>query len=132
MTRSIFSWIYPPGCFGLPELQDNRCALCGNLQVDCICMECEHPVIVDGKEQRCGTHGCLEHLLDRELLARMEMLETQLANLREEAARRESPTLPCPVCGDVQTVNIYSGGPYSCHGFFYAGDKHGWIKKERY
>lgn len=130
MARSTFSWIHPPGCFGLPELQENRCALCGNLHVDCTCKECEHPVLVDGRQQICGVHGCLEHLLDRELVARMEMLESQLENLREEAKRRETPTLPCPVCGEVQVVNIYNNGPYSCHGFFYAGEKYGWMKKE--
>lgn len=131
MSRSIFSYIYPAGCFTLPELQDNRCALCGNLQVDCTCTVCEHPVLVEGREGKCGAQGCLEHLLDRELLARMETLETQLVNLREEAARRETPTLPCPVCGEVQIVSILNSGPYACHGFFYAGEKYGWIKKER-
>lgn len=132
MTRSTFSWIHPAGTFGLPELQENRCALCGNLQVDCICTECEHPVIVDGREEKCGAHGCLEHLLDRDLVAKVEMLEAQLDGLMEEAGRRETATLPCPVCGEVQLVTIFNAGPYCCHGFFYAGEKHGWIKKEQY
>lgn len=129
MTRSILSWIYPPGSFGLPELQDRRCALCGNLQMDCICTECEHPVLLDGDERACGVRGCLEHLLDRELVARIEVLNSQLENLRGEAERRETLTLPCPVCGEVQTVSIFNSGPYCCHGYFYAGDKHGWIRK---
>lgn len=132
MTRSIFSWIYSPGCFGLPDLQDKRCALCGNIRMDCACTECDHPVLVDGTEQRCGVQGCLEHLLDRELVARIEVLDNQLANLRGEAERRQIPTLPCPVCGEVQTVDIFNSGPYLCHGYFYAGEKHGWIKKEIY
>lgn len=132
MTRSIFSWIYPPGCFALPELKENRCPLCGNFKVDCVCTQCQHPVLVDGNEEQCGVQGCLEHLLDRELVARIEMLEAQLADLREEAKRRETPTTPCPICGDVQIVDIYNNGPYACHGFFYAGEKHGWIKKEQY
>lgn len=132
MTRSNFSWIYPPASFGLPELEENRCALCGNLLVDCSCLECEHPVLVDDKETRCGVRGCIEHLLDRELLARIEILESQLAGLREEAARRESPTMPCPVCGEVQMISIFNNGPYLCHGFFYAGEKYGWMKKEQY
>lgn len=132
MARSIFSWIYPPGCFGLPELQNNRCALCGNMQVDCTCTECEHPVMVGDKEDKCGVQGCLEHLLDRELVAKIELLDRQLCNLREEAARRETSTLPCPECGEVQVISIYNNGPYCCHGYFYAGEKYGWIRKERY
>ena len=129
MPSSIFSYIYPPGCFGLPELQNNRCALCGNTRMECACTQCEHPVMTDGKEGICGVRGCLEHLLDRELLARIEILDVQLENLRKEAARRETPTLPCPECGEVQMVSIYNNGPYACHGLFYAGEKHGWIKK---
>lgn len=132
MPRSIFSYIHPAGSFGLPEFKDSRCALCGNLDMDCSCTECEHPVAVDGGEQRCGVRGCLEHLLDRELLARIEILDARLENLRQEAARRETPTLPCPECGEVQTVTIYYNGPYLCHGYFYAGDRHGWIRKGRY
>lgn len=132
MPRSIFSYIYPAGCFGLPELKESRCALCGNPNMDCNCTECEHPVVVDGGERKCGVRGCLEHLLDRELLARIETLDAQLDNLRQEAARRETPTLPCPECGEVQTVTIYNSGPYLCHGYFYAGEKHGWIRKGRY
>ena len=132
MARSLLSWIYPPGCFALPEIKENRCALCGNFQPDCICRECEHPLLVDGREERCGVRGCLEHLLDRELVARIEMLEGQLDGLRNEAKRRESTTPPCPVCGEVQVIGIYNDGPHSCHGHFYAGEKYGWIKKEQY
>ncbi|QWV96943.1 hypothetical protein KP003_17405 [Geomonas nitrogeniifigens] len=132
MSRSILSYIYPPGCFALPEIKENRCPLCGNFQVDCSCTECQHPVLVDDKEEKCGVQGCLEHLLDRELVARIEMLESQLEDLREEARKRERPTPPCPVCGEVLVVDIYNSGPYSCHGHFYAGEKYGWIKRERY
>ncbi len=132
MSRSIMSWIYPAGCFSLPEIKENRCPLCGNFQADCSCVECPHPVFVDGREEKCGVHGCLEHLLDRELVARIETLEGQLAGLREEAKRRESTTPPCPICGEVQVVDIYDNGPCSCHGHFYAGEKYGWIRKESY
>ena len=132
MTRSTFRWIFPPASFALPELESNRCALCGNLSVDCSCLECEHPIINDGKEGKCGVRGCLEHLLDRELVARIEILDSRLLDLRDEAKRRETQTLPCPVCGDVQTITIYNNGPYSCHGFFYAGERCGWMKKEHY
>jgi hypothetical protein len=132
MTRSILSWIYPPGSFALPEMKENRCPLCGNFRVDCTCTECRHPVLVDGKEDVCGVHGCLEHLLDRELIARIEMLENQLEDLWGEAKKREKTTEPCPVCGEVQVMEIHNSGPYACHGHFYAGDKYGWIKKEQY
>jgi len=132
MTRSTINWIYPAACFGLPELEENRCALCGNLSVDCTCPECEHPVITDDKEGKCGVHGCLEHLLDRELVAWMEILDSRLCSLRGEAKRRETASLPCPVCGEVQIIDIFNSGPYLCHGFFYAGEKHGWVKKEQY
>jgi len=132
MTRSIFSWIHSPACFGLPELENNRCALCGNLSVDCTCLECDYPVVAEDKEGKCGVRGCLEHLIDRDLVNEIEILGSRLGDLRAEAQRRETPSLPCPVCGEVQIINIYNSGPYQCHGFFYAGDKHGWIKKERY
>ncbi|HBA88170.1 MAG TPA: hypothetical protein DCZ75_09355 [Geobacter sp.] len=132
MPRSIFSWIYPPTCFGLPELESRRCALCGNLCVDCTCPECEHPVFTGEQEGKCGVRGCLEHLLDRDLVAWIEVLDNRLTSLREEAQRREVPTLPCPECGEVQMINIYNGGPYLCHGHFYAGEKYGWMRKEQY
>lgn len=131
MARSIFSWMYPPTCFGLPELEAQRCSLCGNLHSDCTCPVCEHPTFNGEMQEQCGVQGCLEHLLDRDLVTRIQILEARLATLKEEAARREVPTLPCPVCGEVQTVSIYDSGPYICHGFFYAGEKHGWIKKEQ-
>jgi len=76
--------------------------------------------------------GCLEHLLDRDLVAWIEVLDNRLTSLREEAQRREVPTLPCPECGEVQMINIYNGGPYLCHGHFYAGEKYGWMRKEQY
>ena len=127
MNEAMFGWIFQP-----LGLEDDPCPLCGNAKRECSCQPCGHPVSVDGVEGTCNVQGCLTHLSNRELVARMENLEKQFAELRNEATRREVPTLPCPECGEVQVVNIFNSGPYSCHGYFYAGDTQGWIRKGMY
>lgn len=127
MNQGMFGWVFQP-----LGIEDEPCLLCGNPRGDCCCTECGRPTSINGKQGKCQVRGCLEHLLNFELVARMEILEKQLAGLRREATRREYPTLPCPECGDVQVVNIFDSGPYQCHGYFYAGETQGWIRKGQY
>lgn len=38
--RSVFGWSYPPGCSSVPGDEDAPCAVCGEFEDKCICMEC--------------------------------------------------------------------------------------------
>ena len=113
----IFGWSYPPGCSGPPDGDDEFCLVCGKSADDCECPECLHPVDCgDGNTRPCGLQGCLEHLGDHGLVLLIHRLEDRVHGLRQEASKREKKTDPCPKCGTVHTITIFTDYELYCCG----------------
>lgn len=111
---SLFGWSYPPGCSGPPEEIEFPCAICGHMPEDCTCPECGE----------CSSQGCIEHLKSWDLANLIRNLEYRLSELHKEAKKRESTTLPCPVCGKAHTIDIFREDPIWCCNQEYWSD--GW------